>query len=120
MRQDIANLAGRVALRADDCANTALSSATQRVPVRSRAHACHRLRAGSCGRASPTAAVSNGFVPAVPILRVVRAKHSQDRRLIGAWQTPISAPDSSCHKQADSTPVLFLKNTFVQRTLVPP
>ena len=87
---ETAALVGRLAATA--CANTAPSSATHRVPVRSRARPYHRPHAGSCGRAAPTAAVSNGFVPAVPAPRAVRAKHSPDRRLIGALQPPVSAP----------------------------
>ena len=60
-------------------ANTALSWAIRRGRARSRALPHRRPHAASCGPAGPTAAASSEFVPAVPALRVARAKLSQDR-----------------------------------------
>jgi hypothetical protein len=109
----------RRALPASAGANTARSSATRRVPARSRAPQHHRRHAISCGPATPTVVRSSGLVPALPALHAARAQQSPDRRPIEASQPPFSAPDSSCHNAADSTPVLLPKSSLAQPTFVP-
>src|SRR6202789_2446533 len=100
-------------------ANTAPSSATRRVPARSRARQYRRQPAISCGLARPTVVSSSGLVPASPALRAAPAQQAPDRRPTGASQPPVSASDSSCHNAADSTPVLSPKSSLAQTTFVP-
>src|SRR6185369_10196688 len=100
-------------------ANTARSSATRRVPARSRARQHRRQPAISCGLAEPTVVRSSGLVPAPPALRAAPARQAPDRPPIGASQPPVSASDGSCHNAADSTPVLLPKSSVVQTTFVP-
>src|SRR6516162_444985 len=53
------------ALHASACANTAPSSATRRVPARSRGRQYCRQHAKSCEPATPTVVRSNGLAPAL-------------------------------------------------------
>src|ERR1700730_8051119 len=110
---------GREAPAATARANTAPSSATPRVPARSRARQQRRQPAISCGLAGPTVVRSSGLVPAPPALRAAPAQQSPDRRPIGASQPPVSASDSSCHNVTDSTPVLLPNSSVVKTTSVP-
>src|SRR6516165_7627807 len=110
---------GRRAPAATVRANTAPSSATRRVPARSRGRQHRRQPAISCEPATPTVVRSNGLVPALPALHAAPAQQSPDRRPIGASQPPISASDSSCHGSADSTPVLLPESSLAQTTFVP-
>src|ERR1700730_18568438 len=110
---------GREAPAATARANTAPSSATPRVPARSRARQQRRQPAISCGLAGPTVVRSSGLVPAPPALRAAPAQQSPDRRPIGASQPPVSASDSSCHNVTDSTPVLLPNSSVVKTTFVP-
>src|SRR6202050_5041567 len=110
---------GRDAPVAGARANTAPSSATRRVPARSRARQYRRQPAISCGLARPTVVSSSGLVPASPALRAAPAQQAPDRRPTGASQPPVSASDSSCHNAADSTPVLSPKSSLAQTTFVP-
>src|SRR6516225_9579287 len=109
---------GRRAPAATVRANTAPSSATRRVPARSRARQHRRQPAISCGLAGPLVVRSSGLVPAPPALRAAPALQSPDRRPIGASQPPVSASDS-CHSAADSTPGLLPKSSLAQTTFVP-
>src|SRR6516165_8982688 len=109
---------GRRAPAATARANTAPSSATRRVPARSRARQHRRQPAISCGHAEPPVVRSSGLVPAPPALRAAPAQQSPDRRPIRASQPPVSASDS-CHSAADSTPVLLPTSSLAQTTFVP-
>src|SRR5262252_7751297 len=101
-------------------ANTAPSSATRRVPARSRGRQYCRRHAKSCELATPTVVRSNGLAPALPALHGAQAKQSPDRRPARASRLPLSASDSSCHGAADSTPVLLPESSLAQTTFVPP
>src|SRR5271170_451349 len=74
--------------------HTAPSSATRRVPARSRVRRCCRRHAKSCEPATPTVVRSNGLVPALPALQLAQAKQSPDRRPARSSQTSFSTPDS--------------------------
>src|SRR6516225_6716946 len=111
---------GRQAPAATARANTAPSSATRRVPARSRGRQYCRRHAKSCEPATPTVVRSNGLAPALPALHGAQAKQSPDRRPARASQLPLSASDSSCHGAADSTPVLLPESSLAHTTLVPP
>src|SRR6516164_2107420 len=110
---------GRQAPAAIARANTAPSSATRRVPARSRGRQYCRRHAKSCEPATPTVVRSNGLAPALPALHGAQAKQSPDRRPPRASRLPISASDPSCHGAADSTPVLLSESSLAQTTFVP-
>src|ERR1700745_428093 len=107
------------ALHATARANTAPSSATPRVPARSRGRQYCRRHAKSCELATPTVVRSNGLAPALPALHGAQAKQSPDRRPARASRLPLSASDSSCHGATDSTPVLLPESSLAQTTFVP-
>src|SRR6516164_9356825 len=84
---------GRQAPAATVRANTAPSSATRRVPARSRGRQYCRRHAKSCELATPTVVRSNGLAPALPALHGAQAKQSPDRRPARASRLPLSASD---------------------------
>src|SRR6516164_1028649 len=110
---------GRQAPAATARANTARSSATRRVPARSRGRQYCRRHAKSCELATATVVWSNGLAPALPALHGAQAQQSPDRRPARASRLPLSASDSSCHGAADSTPVLLSESSLAQTTFVP-
>src|SRR5580658_10736167 len=110
---------GRQAPAATARANTAPSSATRRVPARSRGRQYCRRHAKSCEPATPTVVRSNGLAPALPALHAAQAKQSPDRRPARASQLPVSTSASSCHGAVDSTPVLLPESSLTQTTIAP-
>ena len=89
------------ALHASACANTAPSSATRRVPARSRVRRCCRRHAKSCEPATPTVVRSNGLVPALQRFSLRRQNNHQ----IGGQPGHRKLPSQPPIRDATSPPI---------------